>query len=136
MSIHLVLLNWTLNGSLKAPSTRCFSKAIIFISHNMVMKTFHYSLSVSSTQFWEKLMKHHKNGNILAATIQRYPSPQKRRVSTFIICYLVHWNHSLIQLNQVCAYGEVLKKLFFSLVNRILIIRKQVENRIQGLKYP
>ena len=30
--IHLVLLNWTLNGSLEAPSTRCFSKIIISIS--------------------------------------------------------------------------------------------------------
>ena len=72
MSIHLVLLNWALDGSLKAPSTRCFSKVFISISQNVIMKSYNYSLSVSSTQFWEKLMKLH---NTLTATNQRYPSP-------------------------------------------------------------
>ena len=30
MSIHLVLLNWTRDGLLEAPSTCCCSKTIIF----------------------------------------------------------------------------------------------------------
>ena len=75
MSIYLVLLNWTLDGSLEAHSTHYSSKMMISISQNLVMESYHYSLSVSSTQFWEKLMKHHKNHNLLTATNQRYPSP-------------------------------------------------------------
>ena len=69
------------------------------------------------------------------------------RLSTIMICsqptvidhcylFTVHWDHLLIQLNQVWAYKKVLKKMFFPLVNRIFIILWQVENRILGLKYP
>ena len=36
MSIHLVLLNWTLDGLLEAHSTRCSSKMVISISQNLV----------------------------------------------------------------------------------------------------
>ena len=42
MSIHLVLLNWTVDGSLGAPSTCCFSKMTISISKNLVMKSYHH----------------------------------------------------------------------------------------------
>ena len=75
MSIHLVLLNWVLDGLLEGPSKRCFSKEIISISQNLVMKSYHYSLSPSSTQFWEKLVKLHKNYDTLTATNERYSSP-------------------------------------------------------------
>ena len=68
MSIHLVLLNWTLDGLLEVPSTHSFSKMIISISQTLVVKSYHYSLSVCSTQFWEKLMKLYKNHNMLTAT--------------------------------------------------------------------
>ena len=54
----------------------------------------------------------------------------KRYMST------VQWDQLLIQLNQVRTYEKVLKKPFSLLVNRIFIIRCQVENRILGLKYP
>ena len=39
MSIHFLLLNCTVNELLEAPSTRSFSKMIISISQNLVMKS-------------------------------------------------------------------------------------------------
>ena len=51
MKIYLVLLNLTLDGLWEASSTCFFLKEIIFVSQNLVMKKFHYSLSESLTQF-------------------------------------------------------------------------------------
>ena len=99
------------------------------------MKDYHYSLSVSSTQFWEKTNETPQEHQYA----YRYKSPislNKEEFPHLLSVYGPLWSFTDAAKSRARERKSSEKKPFFQLVNQVFILLYKVENRILELKYP